>query len=49
MIDLFIEWFFSRPKIERVLFIIDLVLLFALLCAVENLFVPDYSGSGVFV
>lgn len=35
MLERFFEWFFSRPKYERVLFYIDLLLFLLLILAVE--------------
>ena len=45
MIVQFIEWFLSRPKYERILFVIDFALLLAFLSSLELLLPSGGSGE----
>lgn len=45
MIEIIIEWFLSRPKYERVLFIIDVLLFLAFLCVLGDFLTSDLSAS----
>lgn len=46
MISSFIEWFLSRPKYERVLLVLDLLLLLAFLVSLDYFISLDVYGGG---
>lgn len=38
MIEAFVEWFLSQSKFERVMFVVDVILLLAFLSALQDFF-----------